>query len=173
MLVPFKELDEAVICSEKPFGMFVHFLTCVYVIKSDNNKHKCLCYDVVTDTLLSMLNMVKHKFKSNGSEQTKVFLTCLEDPSNTERLATGHQENYQSRDVPAVPPPGGAPPPPPRHRSRRAARRATRWASRRCRTAHTAFSCICAQYLSPRHSQAKMLRRRVLRVCVAAVSFAS
>jgi len=81
--VTFEDIAEDVLNDITIWGEYAHYLKDVYVIQSGTRKGKHLKIHTLLNYFCVSLNAAAAKFKAIGSNQTKLFFTCLDDSSKT------------------------------------------------------------------------------------------
>ena len=80
---PWQALKEETLCSQEFYGEFAQYLLHEYKIEGGQYDGSFLSCATVTNYLSTSINMASDQFKATGSDQTKLFFTCLDTSANT------------------------------------------------------------------------------------------
>ena len=81
---PWREMGEAACCEPAFYSDFAGFLLHEYVIEGGQYDGEFLSCASVTNYLSCAINMASDRFKATGSNQAKLFFTCLDTNANTD-----------------------------------------------------------------------------------------
>ena len=93
----FAELPEATVCAPEIYEEWAQFLQHEYVIKTGEHKGEPLSIGSVIDYLNALINVAGRRYRTTGTDASRLFLTCQDQNSGTDsaRWINGLRKNVR------------------------------------------------------------------------------